>query len=66
MIMDDKVSIKIPKDLYLKLEKKIRDTVFEDVDSYIHFILNEILEESVYTKEEEEEIKERLRNLGYI
>ncbi len=66
MIMDDKVSIKIPKDLYLKLEEKIRDTVFEDVDSYIHFILNEILEESVYTKEEEEEIKERLRNLGYI
>ncbi len=66
MIMDDKVSIKIPKDLYLKLEEKIRDTVFEDVDSYIHFILNEILEESVYTKEEEEEIKARLRNLGYI
>lgn len=64
--MDDEVSIKIPKDLYTKLEEKINDTIFQDVESYIHFILNEVIEESVYTKEEEEEIKERLKNLGYI
>jgi len=43
---------------------------FKTVEEYIEFVLTEILREDepeqVYTPEEEEEIKERLRRLGYI
>ena len=43
---------------------------FKSVEDYVEFILEEILkgdeEEQVYSKEEEEEIKKRLRALGYI
>jgi len=43
---------------------------FKTVEEYVEFVLTEILkedeQEQAYTPEEEEEIKERLRRLGYI
>jgi len=43
---------------------------FKTIEEYIEFVLTEILKEDepeqAYTPEEEEEIKERLRRLGYI
>lgn len=62
-----KVSIQIPLDLYRKIEKKIEGTSFPSVEDYIiQRLENEFPAEPVYTKEEEELIKERLRKLGYI
>ncbi|MQY83424.1 CopG family transcriptional regulator [archaeon] len=67
MASDEKVSIKIPKFLYDKIQEKIQGTSFSSVDGYIAMKLeNEFPTEPVYTKEEEELIKERLRKLGYI
>jgi hypothetical protein len=63
----EKVSILIPSDLYKKIEEKIAGTSFSSVDEYIIGKLkNEFPTEPVYTKEEEELIRERLRRLGYI
>jgi hypothetical protein len=62
-----KVSIRVPKDLYEKIEEKISGTSFSSVEEYVVSKLeSEFPTEPVYTKEEEELIRERLRKLGYI
>jgi hypothetical protein len=65
--MSDKVQIKISKELYDKVKEKISGTSITTVEEYIELLLeNEFPEETEYTKEEEELIRERLRRLGYI
>lgn len=70
---EDKVSISIPRSLYQKIEEKVRESegAFKDVEEFVEFVLNEVLmeeegEEYPYSPEEEEEIKRRLRALGYL
>jgi hypothetical protein len=63
----EKLAIMIPSELYKKIEEKIAGTSFSSVEEYIVSKLeNEFPAEPVYTKEEEELIRERLRRLGYI
>ena len=65
--MSDKVQINISKELYDKVKDKITGTSITTVEEYIELLLeNEFPEETEYTKEEEELIRERLRRLGYI
>ena len=64
---DEKVAVSISKELYDKVEKKIAGPSITSVEEYIKLLLeNEFPEETEYTKEEEELIRERLRRLGYI
>ncbi len=64
---DSKVTLKIPKELYEKIDEKISGTSFSSVEEYVVSKLeNEFPTEPVYSKEEEELIRERLRKLGYI
>jgi hypothetical protein len=64
---EDKVSIWIPRGLYHKIREKIAGTSFSSVEEYIiRKMENEFPSEVVYSKEEEEMIRERLRRLGYI
>lgn len=64
---DSDVPVKIPKELYEKIEEKISGTSFASVEEYILMKLeNEFPAKPVYTKEEEDLIRERLRRLGYI
>ena len=63
----EKLVITIPSELYKKIEKKIAGTSFSSVEEYIVSKLeSDFPAEPVYTKEEEELIRERLRRLGYI
>ena len=71
----DHVSIKISKELYEKVQNRVKmsNDEFKSVEDYITFLLTEVVNEAepqgeanAYTKEEEEEIKGRLKNLGYI
>jgi Arc/MetJ-type ribon-helix-helix transcriptional regulator len=65
--MSDKVHVSIPREIYEKIKDRIQGTSFESVDEYIALMLeNEFPEETQYSKEEEELIRERLRRLGYI
>ena len=70
--MSEKVSVCISKELYEKAKKFVEESggEFKSVDDFVEFVLKEVLEEEVeeraYTPEEEEEIKRRLRALGYL
>lgn len=68
----EEVEVKIPKETYEKIRERIKDTEFKSVDEYVTYVLQEVLasleeeEENVFSKEEEEKVKERLRALGYL
>ncbi len=69
--MVEKISVEIPRELYDKIKKEyVESGEFKSVGEFIKFVLKEVLseeeQESVYTPEEEEEIKRRLRSLGYL
>ncbi|MGD0424574.1 MAG: CopG family transcriptional regulator [Candidatus Bathyarchaeia archaeon] len=65
-------SIEIPESLYNKIEAKIKGSNFASVPEYVSFILRERLtteqesSKSGYSKEDEEKIKARLKDLGYL
>ncbi len=64
--------VNIPDELYDKIEKNLEDFGFKTVDEYVIFVLEEVIkkdgegEDKVFSKEEEEAIKKRLRDLGYL
>ncbi len=67
--MEEYVEVKIPKKLYEKIKKEIENTgEFKSVEEFVVFVLESALEETeeVYSEEEEEKVKERLRALGYL
>ncbi len=70
--MPEKIAVQISRDLYEKAKKRVEESEgeFKSVEELVEFILREVLEEEeeapAYTPEEEEEIKRRLRALGYI
>jgi len=66
-VVEDKVAVMIPRELYEKIEEKIAGTSFTSVEEYVMLKLeNEFPDETEYTEEEEQIIRERLRRLGYI
>jgi hypothetical protein len=66
-VTEDKVAVMIPRELYEKIEEKIAGTSFTSVEEYVMLKLeNEFPDETEYTEEEEQIIRERLRRLGYI
>ena len=70
--MADKVTIKIPRELYEKLREMIEGTGFSSVTEFIVFVMRnlassgKIKEEDKLTEEEVKAIRERLRRLGYL
>jgi metal-responsive CopG/Arc/MetJ family transcriptional regulator len=70
--MHDKVTIKIPRELYQKLGQMISGTGFSSVTEFIVFVMRnlasggEIEGEDKLTEEEVRAIRERLRRLGYL
>lgn len=64
-------AVLLPHELYDRIEKRVRETGFGSVDEYVTFVLEEVLKEegegeAAFSKEEEEEVKKRLRALGYL
>lgn len=72
LMSEEKVAVHISKELYEKAKKYVEESEgeFKSVDDLVEFVLKEVLseeiKEEVFTKEEEEKVKERLRALGYI
>jgi Arc/MetJ-type ribon-helix-helix transcriptional regulator len=65
------MTISIPTSLYKKIEEVIKGTEVSSVSSYITKVLREKLSQEkeageVFSKEDEEKVKERLKALGYI
>lgn len=69
-----RVPITISEELFNRIKARVKGSKeFSSVEEYISYILEEVLSEgekkpvkSVYTKEEEEEIKSKLQALGYL
>ena len=61
------MKIEIPDMLAQKIQERIAGTSFSSVEEYVVSKLeSEFPSEPVYSKEEEDLIRERLRRLGYI
>lgn len=69
---EEKIAVYISKSLYAEIEKRVKESAggFKNVEEFVEFVLSEIVKEEEsepsYTPEEEEEIKKRLRSLGYL
>ena len=67
-------TVSLPKTLVEKIKNRMRGTGFPSVSSYVAYILRQIISsieeetksKEAFTKEEEEKVKQRLRDLGYI
>ena len=70
--MENKVTIKVPRELYQKLRKIIAGTGFSSVNEFIVFVMRsvasggEISSEDRLTSEEIKAVRERLKRLGYL
>jgi Arc/MetJ-type ribon-helix-helix transcriptional regulator len=69
---NDKVTIKIPRPLYRKIQQLIADSGFDSATDFIVYVLRDILSEAgaehseEFTAEELRALKQKLRNLGYL
>ncbi len=67
-------TVSIPKPLAEKVKERMKGTGFSSVSSYVTYILRQVLSsieeeektKQAFTKEEEETVKQRLRDLGYL
>ena len=65
-------TISIPTQLAEKIKKRIEGTGFHSLSSYTTYVLREVMsgieeeEGEVFSKDDEEKVKERLRALGYL
>jgi Arc/MetJ-type ribon-helix-helix transcriptional regulator len=65
-------TVTIPASLHKKIEEFIKGTDYRSVSSYAAKVLRESLVKAepaaaeVFTKDEEEKVKQRLKALGYI
>jgi hypothetical protein len=67
----DKVTIKIPRQLYGKLKQILEGSGYNSVTDFIVYVLRDLVAttrkaEGKINEAEFEEIKQRLRNLGYL
>ena len=66
----EKKTVFLPTELYSKVEERVKATDFGSVDEYVEFILEEVVneeeDEKAFSEEEENEVKKRLKDLGYL
>jgi len=71
MMTEEKRAVLLPEALVQKIERKIEQSHYASVESYVEDVLNEVLkaeEMEIHVKEREkmDEIRERLKKLGYM
>jgi hypothetical protein len=67
----DKVTLKIPRPLYERLQEIIKDSGFRSVNEFIVYVLRDLIsiwkdDKFDLSNTEIEAIKQRLKNLGYL
>jgi Arc/MetJ-type ribon-helix-helix transcriptional regulator len=72
---NNKVTIKIPRPLYNKIQQLIEGSGFNSATDFIVFVLRDLISESggagreeseEFSPEEIAELKKKLKNLGYL
>jgi len=70
--MNDKVTIKIPRHLYEKIQHLITESGFNSPTDFVVYVLRDVLSETgtdgsgEFSPEELKALKQKLRNLGYL
>lgn len=67
-------SIQLPADLHEQIAKRVEQSDFASVEEYVIYVLQEIVKKTsdtdlptdTYSAEEEANVKERLKGLGYL
>lgn len=69
------MKIEIKEEIAEKLKERVEsDDKFKDIEEYVNYILKQVVErlkgeaeeEPAFSKEDEEKIKEKLKNMGYL
>jgi Arc/MetJ-type ribon-helix-helix transcriptional regulator len=70
---EERVTIKIPRPLYRRLQALIEDSSFSSVTDFIVYVLRDLIAEKGVPADKDDlspdemrAIKQRLRNLGYL
>jgi len=67
-------TVSIPKPLIKKIKERMKGTGFPSVSSYVTYVLRQVISsieedeksKQAFSKEDEDKVKQRLRDLGYI
>lgn len=67
-------TVSIPKPLIKKIKERMKGTGFPSVSSYVTYVLRQVISsieedeksKQAFSKKDEEKVKQRLRDLGYI
>ena len=69
----ESIPVHLPLRLYAKIRKRIKGTEFNSIQEYVIYVLEQVIssmeseeEEKVFSTEDEQIIKNRLRSLGYL
>ena len=71
-VRETKVTVKIPRPLYRKIQAVVDGSGFNSPTDFIVYVLRDLMGEAddhaktEYTKDELEELKRKLKNLGYL
>ena len=75
---ESKVTVKIPRPLYRKIQLVVEDSGFNSPTDFIVYVLRDLIgeheasiarsgnDEQPWSEEELEEVKRKLKNLGYL
>ncbi len=74
----EKTSVQIPKTLADRIQQRLSKTDFKTVDDYVSYVVEQVLVElegsevkevgrdNAFSKEDQESVEQRLRDLGYL
>ncbi len=78
MLKEPRVTVKIPRPLYRRIQQVIENSGFSSPTDFVVFVLRDLVshvetsqpdvapEEREFTPEELEAVRQRLKNLGYL
>ena len=64
-------NVALPRELYSAIEKKMVDTGIDSVQEYVIFVMKEVIkdddgDELQFTQEDDEQVRKKLKELGYL
>ena len=71
-VRESKVTIKIPRPLYRKIQQVVEESGFDSATDFVVYVLRdlmgetEVAEEPEFTQDELDDVKRKLKNLGYL
>ena len=71
-VRESKVTVKIPRPLYRRIQQVVEGSGFNSATEFIVYVLRDLMGEAdteaprEFTQEELDDVKRKLRNLGYL